>query len=405
MKAKLIKILSFFTSVAMIFSVAAITPVSAATESQIRSEIKRLQEKQSEQQQKINALKKDASKQNELKTAIEQKMALVQQEIDACNRQITSINSKIAANKAEIEKKNTEIENNKTAFKKRLRAIYMSNTGSQVQVLLGADDFSQFLELSQLTASVSAKDKKMIEQIVAAVKVLEEKQKENNKLLENQMAVKKTITQKQQELKTQSDEIQAVISKINSDTKSAQADKNATDAALKDKQETLNEILRGSTGGGGSGGNVVYDGGPFLWPTTTTRISSPWGERWGRMHQGVDISNGRYGLPIYAIADGTVYKAVSGCPHNYPKNSSCGCGGGYGNHVAIYHGKGADGNEYAAYYAHMSSLAVSLGSHVKRGQIIGYVGCTGFSTGPHLHFGIMVNGAFVNPMKFYTKVK
>ena len=281
----------------------------------------------------------------------------------------------------------------------------MSNTGSQVQVLLGADDFSQFLELSQLTASVSAKDKKMIEQIVAAIKVLEEKQKENNKLLENQMAVKKTITQKQQELKTQSDEIQAVISKINSDTKSAQADKNATDAALKDKQETLNEILRGSTGGGGSGGNVVYDGGPFLWPTTTTRISSPWGERWGRMHQGVDISNGRYGLPIYAIADGTVYKAVSGCPHNYPKNSSCGCGGGYGNHVAIYHGKGADGKKYAAYYAHMSSLAVSLGSHVKRGQIIGYVGCTGFSTGPHLHFGIMVNGAFVNPMKFYTKVK
>ena len=193
MKAKLIKILSFFTSVAMIFSVVAITPVSAATESQIRSEIKRLQEKQSEQQQKINALKKDASKQNELKTAIEQKMALVQQEIDACNRQITSINSKIAANKAEIEKKNTEIENNKTAFKKRLRAIYMSNTGSQVQVLLGADDFSQFLELSQLTASVSAKDKKMIEQIVAAVKVLEEKQKENNKLLENQMAVKKQL--------------------------------------------------------------------------------------------------------------------------------------------------------------------------------------------------------------------
>ena len=63
MKAKLIKILSFFTSVAMIFSVVAITPVSAATESQIRSEIKRLQEKQSEQQQKINALKKDASKQ------------------------------------------------------------------------------------------------------------------------------------------------------------------------------------------------------------------------------------------------------------------------------------------------------------------------------------------------------
>ena len=139
-------------------------------------------------------------------------MALVAKEIAACNSQISEINSKISANKAEIERKNTEIENSKTAFKKRLRAIYMSNTGSQVQVLLGADDFSQFLELSQLTASVSARDKKMIEEIVAAVKVLEEKQKENNKLLEEQMTVKKSITQKQQELKNQSAEIQSVIS-------------------------------------------------------------------------------------------------------------------------------------------------------------------------------------------------
>lgn len=400
MKAKLIKILSFFTSVAMIFSIAAITPVSAATESQIRSEIKKLQEKQSEQQQKIDALKKDASKQNELKTAIEQKMALVQQEIDACNRQITSINSKIAANKAEIEKKNTEIENNKTAFKKRLRAIYMSNTGSQVQVLLGADDFSQFLELSQLTASVSAKDKKMIEQIVAAVKVLEEKQKENNKLLENQMAVKKTITQKQQELKTQSDEIQAVISKINSDTKSAQADKNATDAALKAKEEELRPFLNS-----GSKTELVYDGGPFLWPTTTTRISSSWGSRWGRMHQGVDISNGTFGLPIYAIADGTVVYSINTCPHNYRKNSSCGCGGGYGRYVILDHGKDSKDVVYKSLYGHMSSIVVSTGQHVKRGQIIGYMGCTGFSTGPHLHFEIWTNGYRGDPMLFYTKVK
>ena len=400
MKAKLIKILSLITSIALVFSVAAACPVSAVSrEQEIRNEINKLQQQQKEQQQKINALKKDASKQKELKTAIEQKMALVAKEIAACNSQISEINSKISANKAEIERKNTEIENSKTAFKKRLRAIYMSNTGSQVQVLLGADDFSQFLELSQLTASVSARDKKMIEEIVAAVKVLEEKQKENNKLLEEQMTVKKSITQKQQELKNQSAEIQSVISQLDSDTKSAQSDKDKTTAALRAKQNELNSIVSG-----GAGGKVIYDGGPFLWPTTFTKISSGFGYRWGTNHNGVDISNGTYGAPIYAIADGVVYIVRTGCPHNYPKQYSCGCGGGYGNYVAIDHGRGSDGNSYKAYYAHMTSVAVSNGAHVKRGQVIGYVGCTGHSTGPHLHFGILLNNSWVNPMRFYTRV-
>ena len=400
MKAKLIKILSLITSIALVFSVAAACPVSAASkEQEIRNEISKLQQQQKEQQQIINALKKDASKQKELKTAIEQKMALVAKEIAACNSQISEINSKISANKAEIERKNTEIENSKTAFKKRLRAIYMSNTGSQVQVLLGADDFSQFLELSQLTASVSARDKKMIEEIVATVKVLEEKQKENNKLLEEQMTVKKSITQKQQELKNQIAEIQSVISQLDSDTKSAQSDKDKTTAALRAKQNELNSIVNG-----GAGGKVIYDGGPFLWPTTFTKISSSFGYRWGTNHNGVDISNGTYGAPIYAIADGVVYIVRTGCPHNYPKQYSCGCGGGYGNYVAIDHGRGSDGNSYKAYYAHMTSVAVSNGAHVKRGQVIGYVGCTGHSTGPHLHFGILLNNSWVNPMRFYTRV-
>lgn len=399
MKTRSFKIFSVLVSLFLLVT-AAFVPSSAVSEQErLNSEISKLQQQQKEQQEEINRLKNDASKQQQLKTAIEKKMALVQQEIDACNRQINAVNAKIAANKAEIEQKNAEIEKTKLAFKKRLRAIYMSNTNSNIQVLLGADDFAQFLELSQLTASVAAKDKKMIEEIVAAVKLLEEKQAENNKLLEEQMTVKNSITQKQQELKAQSNEIQAVISKLSSEQKEAQADKNATDKELKDKQDTLNRILYGT-----GGGNVVYDGGPFLWPTTVTRISSGFGARWGTNHNGVDISNGTYGAPIYAIADGAVYIVRTGCPHNYPKNYSCGCGGGYGNYVAINHGTGSDGKNYKAYYAHMSSVAVSNGAYVKRGQIIGYIGCTGHSTGPHLHFGVMVNNTWVNPMRYYTKV-
>lgn len=400
MKTRSFKIFSVLVSLFLLVT-AAFVPSSAASEkeNQIRSEISKLQQQQKEQQAEINRLKNDASKQQQLKTAIEKKMALVQQEIDACNRQINAVNAKIAANKAEIDQKNAEIEKTKLAFKKRLRAIYMSNTNSSVQVLLGADDFAQFLELSQLTASVAAKDKKMIEEIVAAVKLLEEKQAENNKLLEEQMTVKNSITQKQQELKAQSNEIQAIISQIKSDQKEAQNDKNATDAALAEKEKELAPFIKNATNT-----NNVYDGGPFLWPTTVTKISSSWGSRWGRLHAGVDISNGTYGNPIFAIADGTVERVVNSCPHNYPKQSSCGCGGGYGRYVLLDNGKGSDGVIYKSLYGHMSSAVVSAGQHVTRGQIIGYMGCTGHSTGPHLHFEIWTNGTKGNPMRFYTKV-
>ena len=370
-------------------------PVYAAkTKSQLQNEINQLRAEQKANQKKIDS-------QKELKTAIEQKMALVAKEIAACNSQISEINSKISANKAEIERKNTEIENNKTAFKKRLRAIYMSNTGSQVQVLLGADDFSQFLELSQLTASVSAKDKKMIEQIAAAVKVLEEKQKENNKLLEEQLAIKNTITQKQKALSDQNNQIQSVISKLNSSKGSLESANKAKDAKINENYKDMADIDRATSGGG----SIDYDGGQFLWPTSG-RISAYFKSNdsvHNGNHNGVDIA-APFGTKIMAISDGVVKEVRNSCPHNYGKYRNC-CGNGYGNYVVIDHGKDAKGTIYVAWYAHMQSVAVSVGQTVKRGQIIGYVGSTGFSTGAHLHFGLKVNKIWRDPMLFYTKVK
>lgn len=409
MKLKSVKILSLFMSVALLVGAFAASPVSADKASNIRSEISRLQQQQKEQQAEINKLKSDAKKQQELKSAIEKQMTLVQQEIDACNRQISSINSRIAANKAEIAQKNQEIDNNKLAFKKRLRAIYMSNSGSNVQVLLGADDFSQFLELSQLTASVSARDKLMIEEMTAAVKSIEAKQQENNKLLADQADVKNNIVAKQNELKTQSNQIQSVISSINKEQNDAQAQMDKNNALIKEMQSELSRMIKESNSGTGQ----IYDGSAFLWPvpsmSSTRNISSGFGSRWGTMHYGLDIANRTYGAKVVAIADGVVTRATNHCTHNYPKNGDCcgisGQGKGYGNHAVIDHGRDADGNTYAAYYAHMTSVVVSAGQHVKKGQTIGYVGCTGYSTGPHLHFGLIVNGAWKNPMNYYNTVK
>ena len=155
----------------------------------------------------------------------------------------------------------------------------------------------------------------------------------------------------------------------------------------------------------GKGGSISYDGGQFLWPTFG-RISAYFQSNDSvhkGHHDGVDIA-APFGTKIMAISDGVVKEIRNSCPHNYGKKGNC-CGNGYGNYVIIDHGKDSKGTIYVAWYAHMQSVAVSAGQTVKKGQIIGYVGSTGWSTGSHLHFGLKVNNIWRDPMLFYTKVK
>jgi murein DD-endopeptidase MepM/ murein hydrolase activator NlpD len=117
----------------------------------------------------------------------------------------------------------------------------------------------------------------------------------------------------------------------------------------------------------------------FIWPVNAP-ITSSFGWRWGRMHEGIDLGAG-YGSPIHAAASGTIIY--------------CGWEGGYGNLVVIDHGGGI-----ATAYGHQSSIAVSCGQQVSQGQVIGYIGSTGHSTGPHLHFEVRVNGNAVDPLGY-----
>lgn len=124
---------------------------------------------------------------------------------------------------------------------------------------------------------------------------------------------------------------------------------------------------------------------PTIWPTSgevTSRFgwrSSPWGD--GReMHSGIDIANS-FGTPIYATADGEVVQS--------------GWAGGYGNIVQIHHGNGIE-----TIYGHNSRVIAAVGQTVKKGQVIAYLGSTGRSTGPHLHYEIRVNGTAVDPISY-----
>lgn len=401
MHKKFKRFLAVILSVAAVLSTFSVADISAATKSELQNSISKLESQSKKLESQIKSLQGEINAQQKLKSAIEQKISVVQQQINLCNSEISKINSKISANKKEINAKNQEIEADKLAFKKRLRAIYMSGSNSDIQILLGAEDFSDFLQLSQLTASVSARDKLLLEKLVAAIKVLEEKQAENEKLLNEQVEIKAIVTKKQKELQSENSQIQSVINEIDSTQNSLESQNANIEKQIKQYEKTLASM---SSAGGTS---FVYDGGDFLWPVPghfgiSAGFQSNDAVHRGR-HNGIDIAGGGIsGKPIIAISDGVVVQSNNSCSHNYKKSGSCGCGGGYGNYVTINHGT-KDGKTYVVTYGHMSRIAVSGGT-VKKGQTIGYVGSTGWSTGYHLHFGIAVNGAWVNPMRYYRKV-
>jgi murein DD-endopeptidase MepM/ murein hydrolase activator NlpD len=136
----------------------------------------------------------------------------------------------------------------------------------------------------------------------------------------------------------------------------------------------------------------VYEGGQLLWPAVkgSTYISCDYGWRFSGtdFHTGIDLTGGGiYGQPILAAASGTVIYS----------QTTYTAGKGYGIYLMIDHGSGI-----STLYGHCSALAVTTGDTVTRGQVIAYVGSTGWSTGPHLHFEVRINGTYTSPWPYIT---
>lgn len=375
------------------------TPTAARTQDEINREISALEKQSKALAAEINSLKNQKAEQNAIKQKIESQIANMQQQIALCNQRISQYNTEIANNEKEIAAKEAEMEDAIFLFKQRLRTIHMSNGSSTIQVLLGAESFSQYLSLAQLTKVITAHDQKVVDKIVSIMDEIKVKQQEINEKISAQSEAKQTLAAKQTELDAQIDSVNAVIAEINNETYDAQQEAKKTAADIKALEAELAPYINKVT-------TAVYDGGQFLWPVPNhSGITSYFGARWGTKHYGIDISDGGVnGAPIVAVADGVVVRSYNSCTHNYRKYRSCGCGGGWGNYVMIDHGS-YQGNNYKTLAGHMSRAVVSTGQTVKKGQVIGYVGTTGYSTGPHCHFEVYLNGTRVNPMNYYTKVR
>ncbi len=148
--------------------------------------------------------------------------------------------------------------------------------------------------------------------------------------------------------------------------------------------------------------SYIDTSGRFVWPcpghTYLTSLFEEW--RGASNHGALDIADGSvYGASVIACQSGTVMYTNEYCPHDYGKFESCGCGGGYGKYVMIDHGNGK-----MSIYGHLSDVVAYPGQQVSAGQLIGYVGSTGYSTGPHLHFELRKDGVRYDPLSEYDSI-
>lgn len=368
----------------------------AATLTELQQEQARLEQEKKENDAKLAELKADQSKQQEYKDALDAQMQNLQSQIDGLNTQINDLDASISEKNAAIAEKQENIDRDVETLKDRLCAIYMMGDASTLEIILQSESVIDMAQKVELLNMITEHDTKMIQQLSADMDAIADEKAEIESQKEEVAAARTELETKGSELASVQAEAERVLEELNQSVESVQAE---SDRIAQEKAQASAEIDQwwkdyyaqqaaqnnnssgGSSGSSGSGGYVST--GNFTWPVPGfTNISCGYSSG----HRAIDISGGGrtiYGTPIVAADSGKVVTAT----YHYS----------YGNYVMIDHGGG-----YSTLYAHASSLAVSAGQTVTKGQTIAYVGSTGNSTGPHLHFEVRVNGNRQNPFNWFS---
>ena len=379
-------------------------PVSAraATSKEIQKEIDALEEKNAAIQAEINGIQRqyDANYDDmeaivAEKNAIDQEMTLINEKIETTNQQITAYSQLIADTQEDLDEAQQELRELSEAHRERVRVMEEEGMVTYWEVIFKANSFTDLLDRINMMEEINASDRRRIEQmriaadlvnaaqadltvekasledirvqLAADVALLEEKRTESDELLhelEKKAEEFEILLAQSEELQ---DDLMLEIAAKEKELKEAKYDEYLAKLALQ-------------------GQNPPSDA-TWTSPVTGYTLTSPFGMRLhpvlkvNRMHNGIDMACAQ-GTPIYATRAGTVTRTAYQA-------------GGAGNYVSINH---LDG--FASIYMHMTHYVVTQGQTVSQGQLIGYVGSTGISTGPHLHFGISYAGTYVNPLAY-----
>jgi len=310
--------------------------------------------------------------------ALEAQIRETEGQIEDLQTQINEYSNQLFDLSERIVELDREIFDENGAINKRLRIMYMTDDQSMLAVVLGSENFVDFMSNLEMVRRIHESDVEFLAELERKLDEVERKRVEvveiEAKLKEQQAAL--------QEIKDQLDADKVALAAAQRRVKEIRDAAAAEVERLEKESKRIEQELVNMTSQWGD-----YGGGAMAWPVIGP-VTSEYGMRYhpitGRytMHTGIDIGS-KSGTPIHAAADGLVYFAGWN-------------GGGYGNLVMIDNGSGI-----VTMYAHCSGFAVSKGSIVHRGDIIAYVGSTGSSTGPHLHFEVRVNGAHQNPRGWF----
>ncbi|WP_026506471.1 murein hydrolase activator EnvC family protein [Butyrivibrio sp. MC2013] len=378
---------------------APVTPIYAATTDSIREKENKISQEKKERDNLKNSLKglKDLKQKLESSKAdinskikdIDAELTKMQETLDELEKKISEKEEEIAKTKKELEESQARQEAQYESMKKRIRFMYERGDVYMLEMVLEADNYSDMLNKAEYIKELSEYDQNKLAEYIETtelVKATKETLEEEQATLEEAKAV---AEQDRKDMEAALEIKRGELAAVNGDIKDKDsaiaayeaqiAEENATIAALEkavaQEKAALNTPKRS------------YDGGMFTWPCPGyTRISDDYGMRMHptlgiqKMHNGVDLA-APTGSSILAAYNGTVIAAAY--------SSSM------GNYVMIDHGDGL----YTV-YMHASALYVSAGQNVTAGQNIAAVGSTGRSTGPHLHFGVRLNGGYVSPWNY-----
>ncbi|MDD6477356.1 MAG: peptidoglycan DD-metalloendopeptidase family protein [Eubacteriales bacterium] len=348
---------------------------SAASLSEIRDQIK----------QKESQLKEGQSKESDLASQmldLEKNIQSMQDSINQLDTAISEGEAKLTTLEAELKEAEDKVQVQNDNLGSRLRNMYKNGTIGFLDVLLDSGSFTEFLTNLDMVEKVYSSDKEVLTGLQDAYNEIDKKKKEVEKLqteLNESKKVAESEKSSLEENKATVEKQKAEISASNTETQKMLDSLKADAAAM--SQNAVNN--------GSSSSSSSYTGGAMAWPVPsvgTGNITSIFGWRThpifgvGRGHTGVDIG-ASYGSSVVAANPGRVIYA--------------GWYGGYGNCVQIDHGGGV-----VTLYGHNSSLNVSVGQQVSRGQTIAYIGSTGYSTGPHCHFEVILDGVQVDPLDY-----
>jgi murein DD-endopeptidase MepM/ murein hydrolase activator NlpD len=366
--------------------------------SSLQNKLDKLSQSIVQHKKELSNAKKKEQAAKALESELKEKVTVVQSQISVLKGQIAEVQNsiglkeqEIAAKEQQITEKEAEIADQWGDFKQHMAAMQELRDGGSVAMLSAVNDLYELLTFNEVMQDISIKDTEILDNMKNAKEALE-----SDKLtLESQRS---ELQSKKADLDAQNSQMRAKQNELNSSVAAAQMSAAEAQQAQKDAQAAIEsdemnyeavkkQIQKMIAAAAASKPTLSFTG--FICPLKSySRISSEYGWRKNpvtgvnKLHAGTDFA-APGGTPIYAAASG--YVQVAGWSS-----------GGYGNYVIIYHGKMSDGNQYSTLYGHMRSVATSAGKYVQQGEIIGYVGSTGNSTGNHLHLEVWKGGSKAN---------